>query len=231
VLGETGIAIGNPSGKLPGSVSDGVISYIDREVNISEVGEMQLFQHVASIDHGSSGGGLFNLYGELIGITNAGNDAYNNIFYAIPYQNLTTEKDNGFITVAKQLISSKTATNYGYVSGRWMLGITIVERTDQFGATYVSISEVVPNSNAAAAGFAVGDILTAVTYIDENGEKVMTNVTSNNSFSGVVSAIKKHYTIGDTFTISIKRLEGRQFKYYDKEITLSNQLIFCDTGK
>jgi C-terminal processing protease CtpA/Prc len=112
-----------------------------------------------------------------------------------------------------------------------MLGITIVERTDQFGATYVSISEVVKNSNAAAAGFAVGDILTAVTYIDENGEKVMTNVTSNNSFSGVVSAIKKHYTIGDTFTISIKRLEGRQFKYYDKEITLSNQLIFCDTGK
>ena len=230
VLGETVIALGNPSGQLPGTVSSGLISYLDREVNISDIGNMTLFQHVSSIDHGSSGGGLFNLYGELIGITNAGNDAYNNIFYAIPYKNLTTEKDNGFITIAKQLICSKTETNYGYISGRWMLGITIVERTDQFGSSYVSVSEVVAGSNAEAAGLMVGDILTAVTYLDENGEKVIMNVTGNNSFSGVISAIKKHYTIGDAFTISIKRLEGRQFKYYDKEITLAKQLIFGDTG-
>ena len=230
-LAEEVYAIGNPGGYLPATVSRGIISYVDRQVSISEVGLLTLFQHDASIDHGSSGGGLFNMYGELIGITNAGSDVLNSIFYAIPYKNLIVEKDNGFINVSKQLISSKTENNYGYISGRWMLGITIVEKTDVYGAAYVGITEVVAGSNAALAGLQVGDILMSVSYVDKNGEKIITNVTGNNSFSGIVSELKKNYTIGDTFTISIKRLEGRTYKYYDKQLTLSKQLIFCDTGK
>ena len=227
-LGETVFAIGNPGGGLPGSVSRGIVSYIDRHQTISEVGEMVLFQHDATIDHGSSGGGLFNLYGELIGITNAGSDSLNNIYYAIPYKNLTTETDNGFINVAKQLISSKTEANYGYISGRWQLGITIVERYDNFGATYVAVQSVILGSNADKAGFKPGDIIVSVSYTD-GGEKIESNVSGNNSFSGIVSALKKIYTIGDSFEVRIKRLEGNRYNYKNLTLTLSQQLIFCDT--
>ena len=189
---------------------------------------MVLLQHDATIDHGSSGGGLFNLYGELIGITNAGSDTLNNIYFAIPYKNLTTETDNGFINVAKQLISSKTETNYGYISGRWQLGITVVERYDNFGATYVAVQSVIAGSNADKAGFKPGDIIVSVSYTD-GGEKIENNVSGNNSFAGIVSALKKIYTIGDSFEIRIKRLEGNRYNYKNLTLTLSQQLIFCDT--
>ena len=111
-----------------------------------------------------------------------------------------------------------------------MLGVTIVERTDQFGSTYVAISEVVKGGNAELAGLIAGDIITSVTYLNENKEEVIANVTGNSGFGGIVSDIKKSYGIGDSFTISIKRLEGRQFKYYDKQFTITKELIFCDTG-
>ncbi len=227
-LGETVFAIGNPGGGLPGSVSRGIVSYIDRNQTISEVGEMVLLQHDATIDHGSSGGGLFNIYGELIGITNAGSDSLNNIYYAIPYKNLTTETDNGFINVAKQLISSKTETNYGYISGRWQLGITVVERYDNFGATYVAVQSVISGSNSDLAGFKPGDIIVSVSYTD-GGEKIENNVSGNNSFAGIVSALKKIYTIGDSFEVRVKRLEGNRYNYKNLTLTLSQQLIFCDT--
>lgn len=227
-LGETVFAIGNPGGGLPGSVSRGIVSYIDRHQTIKEVGEMVLLQHDATIDHGSSGGGLFNLYGELIGLTNGGIDSLNNIFFAVPYKNLTTEKDDGFINVAKQLISSKTETNYGYISGRWQLGITVVERYDSFGATYVAVQSVVAGSNADKAGLKTGDIIVSVSYTD-GGERIENNVSGNNSFAGIVSALKKIYTIGDSFEIRVKRLEGNRYNYKNITLTLSQQLIFCDT--
>ena len=69
-VGETAVAIGNPLGQLGGTVTSGIISALDREISID--GEtMTLLQTSAAINPGNSGGGLFNSYGELIGIVNA----------------------------------------------------------------------------------------------------------------------------------------------------------------
>ncbi len=227
-LGEPVLSLGNPGGYLPGTVAVGVISYIDRQVSL-DIGNLVLLQHNASIDHGSSGGGLFNAYGELIGLTNAGSDSLNNIFYAVPHKHQTLETDNGFVTIAKQLIASKTATNYGYVSGRWMLGVTVQENTDHLNQSYVSIQSVVKGSNADKAGMLFGDIITSVTYTDEGGQSVPVPITTLASFSGAIDEIKKTYQLGDSFTVGIRRLEGNRYVNRELTLKLSKQYIFCDT--
>ena len=70
LVGQKVIAIGNPLGSLGGTVTDGIISALDRTVKIDDV-EMVLLQHNAAINPGNSGGGLFDDMGNLIGIVNA----------------------------------------------------------------------------------------------------------------------------------------------------------------
>ena len=70
VVGERVVAIGNPLGTLGGTVTDGIISATERTIT-TENGAMTLLQTNAAINSGNSGGGLFNLKGELIGIVNA----------------------------------------------------------------------------------------------------------------------------------------------------------------
>ena len=70
VVGQDVIAIGNPLGSLGGTVTDGIISALDRTVVIDNV-SMVLLQHNAAINPGNSGGGLFDAMGNLIGIVNA----------------------------------------------------------------------------------------------------------------------------------------------------------------
>ena len=117
VVGELAVAIGNPLGELGGTVTEGIISALDRDIVID--GEsMKLLQTSAAINPGNSGGGLFNAYGELVGIVNAkssGSDI-EGLGFAIPI--------NTARTVIEQIIS------YGYVQGRIDLGITLLDITD-----------------------------------------------------------------------------------------------------
>lgn len=104
-VGDEVIAIGNPLGQLGGTVTNGYISALDREILV-DGNKMNLLQTDAPINPGNSGGGLFNLRGELIGIVNAkstGTDI-EGIGFAIP--------SNDALKVYSDLI------NYGYVTGR-----------------------------------------------------------------------------------------------------------------
>ncbi|MBQ8146839.1 MAG: trypsin-like peptidase domain-containing protein [Clostridia bacterium] len=69
-VGDEVIAIGNPLGQLGGTVTNGYVSALDREIQIDGI-KMNLLQTDAPINPGNSGGGLFNLRGELVGIVNA----------------------------------------------------------------------------------------------------------------------------------------------------------------
>ena len=69
-VGETTIAVGNPLGTLSNTVTNGIVSALNREVTV-QGNDMNLIQTSASISPGNSGGGLFNANGELIGIVNA----------------------------------------------------------------------------------------------------------------------------------------------------------------
>ena len=85
IVGELAVAIGNPLGKLGGTVTEGIISALSREINIDRH-VMTLMQTTAAVNPGNSGGGLFNDKGELIGIVNAkfiGSDI-EGIGFAIP---------------------------------------------------------------------------------------------------------------------------------------------------
>lgn len=86
MIGETVIAVGDPLG-LENSISAGIISGLDRDLNIGNMSPVfkGLIQTDASINQGSSGGALFNLDGELVGINLAVVQGANSIAFAIPY--------------------------------------------------------------------------------------------------------------------------------------------------
>ena len=220
--GERVFSIGNPTGELPGSVADGVISYLEREVQVDEVGKMSLLQISVTTNPGNSGGGLYNLYGELIGITNAGNTSYQSINFAIP---LTSKNGNGFVDIAKQLIGSETATNYGYVDGRWEIGIEIT-RVSGFTTYYYEISKILSGSNAEKAGLQVGDIINSIKI----GEDIYQLDASNIGF--YMGLARTELGVGDKFTLNVSRKLAGSNKYEALNVEVTIQVagyIFMDT--
>ena len=160
-VGETAVAVGNPLGQLGGTVTNGIISALDREIEV-EGEKMTLLQTNAAINPGNSGGGLFNGQGALIGIVNAkssGSDV-EGLGFAIPI--------NSVKPVMEDIM------NVGYVTGRVELGVSVVDITDPQTAMMYGVSrlgvyvlKVTEGSAAQSAGFAVGDLIVSV-----NGQAV-----------------------------------------------------------
>ena len=205
------------------NVSDGIISYLDRKAEISEVGEMLLTQIDVQINHGSSGGGLFNYYGELIGITNAGNTSYEGLNYAIPYKHVYSNQP-GFVDVASQLIGTHYeifgGKNFGYISGSWEVGITI-SAVSQNNATPIVVS-VVEGSNADGV-LQANDVLKGISCSKLNFQNTFTSV---DGFASALSYLRSHLTLGDSFALDIYRGNTPMTVV----IELTEQMIFCDTG-
>ena len=105
LVGEHVVAIGNPLGSLGGTVTDGIISATERVIQTSDGERMTLLQTNAAINSGNSGGGLFNLDGQLIGVVNAkyAAEGVEGLAFAIPI-------DSAY-KVELELIE------YGYVRG------------------------------------------------------------------------------------------------------------------
>lgn len=83
VRGQKVVAIGSPLG-LFNSISDGIIS------GFRKVNDVDMIQFTAPISHGSSGGAILNMYGEVIGISTAGFAEGQNINLAVRYENIRT---------------------------------------------------------------------------------------------------------------------------------------------
>ena len=117
VVGEQVVAIGNPLGTLGGTVTDGIISATERNIQTSDGGVMKLLQTNAAINSGNSGGGLFNLDGQLIGIVNAkyAAEGVEGLAFAIPI-------DSAY-EVQLDLIE------YGYVRGIVDHGLEVLDVT------------------------------------------------------------------------------------------------------
>ncbi|MCL2513619.1 MAG: trypsin-like peptidase domain-containing protein [Oscillospiraceae bacterium] len=193
-VGETAIAIGNPLGELGGTVTEGIISALDREIKID--GEsMSLLQTSAAINPGNSGGGLFSLSGELVGIVNAkssGSDI-EGLGFAIP------------IDTAKHVIED-IITN-GYVRGRVDTGLTLIEVNDAFTAMQYRVNKLGLYIYKSQNGnFQPGDIITAV-----DGAAV----NSLDGFNGIIGT----HEVGDTVKITVTRDGGS----VEQELTLIEQ--------
>lgn len=192
-VGDTVYAIGNPLGVLAASVSQGIISGLDRLVTVEDQ-EMTLMQTDASVNPGNSGGGLFNADGELIGIVNskASGDNVEGIGFAIP------------IDSAKSVLID--LMDLGYVSGRPYLGITMQDvylttgtssGPSMFGSysnyeTRVQVYSVEEGSAAYNAGMKEGDVILTFDGVDITG-------------ASALSATMYEYSIGDTVIITVLR--------------------------
>ena len=155
--GEMAIAIGSPSGlQLMGSVTAGIISGLDRQVQLENGATMTLIQTDAAVNTGNSGGALINEHGEVIGINNAGliKSQFEGINFAIPA--------NTVIEIIEAL------KNKPVPGGDAWLGLSVLPDPDyralaqQYGwpARGVMVYELQPDSPAALAGLQAGDIIT-----------------------------------------------------------------------
>ena len=141
-VGDLAVAIGNPLGQeLSGSVTAGIVSAVNRKMNI-ENRSYNLIQTDAAINPGNSGGALVNQYGEIIGINSVkmSQDGVEGLGFAIA------------ISEAKPIIED--LMNNGYVSGRTQIGITATESRN--GLTVYSVSS---GSGAEKAGIKQGDLI------------------------------------------------------------------------
>ena len=157
-VGDSVVAIGNPLGELTFTLTAGAISAKDREVTFSGNVTMNLLQTDCAINSGNSGGALFNLYGEVIGVTNAkysgssnGSASIDNIGFAIPI--------NSILNIVESIMEK------GYISKPYV-GISVMDisaETQQYGIPAgAAIQSVVEDSPAAQAGLRKGDVITAV---------------------------------------------------------------------
>mgnify|MGYP001150241046 FL=1 len=200
-VGEYTMVIGNPLGQLGGTVTDGIISALSRDVTIN--GEtMNLLQTNAAINPGNSGGGMFNEKGELVGIVNAksgntdGSTSIEGLGFAIPVN-----------TVKK---SVEELLEYGYVRGRPALGVSLLdidsmEKAFQYrvGRLGVYVATVTAGGASEAAGVKAGDCIVSI------GDVAV------ESYADVKAQLNNH-SVGDVIQLQVIR-DGRTLTL---EITL-----------
>ena len=125
IVGQKIVAIGNPLGSLGGTVTDGIVSALDRNVSIDGI-SMTLLQHNAAINPGNSGGALFDMAGNLVGIVNAktSETGIEGLGFAIPV-NIAFEYFKGVMNSS----SIGATVDYGYNSKR-IYGVYVVSVTE-----------------------------------------------------------------------------------------------------
>jgi serine protease Do len=190
VVGERAIAIGNAAGELPDSVTQGVISGLNRNITIeTSTGRsvmLSLIQTDAAINPGNSGGALVNQYGQVIGINSAklNSSTFEGLGFAIP------------ITRAQPIIEQLIA--YGYVKNRGVLAISVIALSPVTGPANnlpehgLYITAIESYSDITNHGVEVGDIL-----LTADGKTMYTR----NDLANVVSSHKA----GDTISMEIQK--------------------------
>ena len=189
IVGDQVVAVGNPLGELTSTLTVGYISAKDRTINTDGTYNINMMQTDAAINSGNSGGPLFNMKGEVIGITTAkysgssGSGAsIEGIGFAIPVDDVKSILDD--------------LREYGYVKGAY-LGVSVISMDPAVAEAYglpagSKVSLVESGSCAEAAGIQVGDII-----IGMGGQEVAGN-------SDLLSILRK-FTPGDTTTVTVFR--------------------------
>jgi 2-alkenal reductase len=184
--GQEVLAIGSPLGTFTNTVTEGIVSALGRTVPDEAGGPelLNLIQHDAAINPGNSGGPLVTLAGEVVGINTLGIVEAQGLFFAVPSRTVTR--------VANELIA-EGAVDYPY------LGLQLVPLNDEIIAQWALpveegfyVQGVVPGGPSDAAGFQVGDIVTAIN-LERVGER-----------QSMVGALFQ-YKPGDTVQLTVQR--------------------------
>ncbi len=209
-VGDSVIAIGNPLGELTFSLTAGTISAKDREITFSNGVTMDLLQTDCAINSGNSGGALFNMYGEVIGVTNAkySGDSNNgtsidNIGFAIPL--------NSIRNIIQSIIEK------GYVSKPY-LGISVIDVGEEYEIyglpVGAAIQTITKNGPAESAGLKVGDIITKIGS---------TTITCGADLVDIVAASQP----GDKLTLTIYR----SGKTLELSVEVGEQILSTPKGR
>ena len=195
-VGEAAIAIGNPLG-LNGTVTAGIISAVDREIQVGS-SNMVLLQTDASINPGNSGGALLNEYGQVIGVNSAkiSSEDSEGLGFAIP--------SNTVGPIVEELIDK------GYVSGRPLTGISGRNVSALAAAFYnipqgILVDQVAPESDAAAKGLTAGDVIIGVD--DIRVENISDACTLRDEHKAGDTMKLTFYRQGSTHEINIQLME------------------------
>ncbi len=180
IVGDQVVAIGNPLGQLTNTLTAGYVSAKERDVSTGNT-VINMLQTDAAINPGNSGGPLFNMKGEVIGITTAkfsgttsSGASIEGIGFAIPIDD-----------VVKMIEELKTN---GYVSKPYM-GVVVRDAGNGIG---VYVDGVEPEGSAAKAGIQINDIIVG---LDEY------EITSMNDLNRAL----RNFKVGDTTTIFVYR--------------------------
>jgi len=207
-VGEPAIAIGNSLG-YGQSVTTGVISALNRDMELSDGSTGTFIQTDAAINPGNSGGALLNMKGEVIGINSnkIGGSVVEGMGYAIP------------ISAASPIIADlmlRETKNKVAEEERGFLGISGISVTNEVSSTYgmpegVYIAQVYENTAAEAAGLEKGDIITAF-----DGIKI--------SSMDELQRQLEYYAKGDTVEITIMKIGDGGYRSRTVDITLGNKV-------
>ena len=186
-VGEELVVVGNPLGELGGTVTNGIVSATEREIDVNGV-TMSLIQTNAAVSPGNSGGGMFNMKGELVGIINAKSSGtgVEGLGFAIPI--------NESLRVTEQLME------YGYVRGKTFIGASFDEVTSS-------------NSFYYFYGVKPGVYITYLEkgYNDEvlkQGDRVVAIDGATISTFDEIKSIVSKAEVGDKLTFQVER-EGK----------------------
>ena len=198
VVGESVYTIGNPLGELTYSLSNGLVSALDRLITTSSTNQttgqketttLNVLQTNCDINPGNSGGPLFDSYGNVVGIVTA---KYTQTSSGVSAEGL------GFalpINDVKEIIND--LIEHGYVTGKPYLGIQVQDVSDEAQRYGISagaaVLYVADGSCAQEAGLQVNDIIIA---IDD---------TAIDSSSALTAALSSNYKAGDTVTLTVIR--------------------------
>ena len=190
-VGEDVSTIGNPLGQLTFSLAHGVVSCLNREINLEGM-PFNMIQIDANINEGNSGGPLFNQYGEVVGIvtakttsTGSGNAA-EGLGFAIPIDDV--------LSMLKDIMENGQVTSHAWMG---IAGQSVSYYPQSGMRSGVYVAEVTENGPAAASGLQEGDVIT------------MLGTTAISTWSDLTSAMgSKTYKAGDTATVTYVR-EGQ----------------------
>ena len=188
-VGEEVVAIGNPLGELTFTMTNGILSALDREIN-TDGNPQNMLQTNAAINSGNSGGPLFDMDGNVIGVTTAK--------YSGSTSSGTTIEGLGFaIPINDALKVAYDLVEHGYVKGQAYLGVTVATLDSQTASYYSlpvgpRVEQVNPGSCAEKAGIQVGDIIIVC-----DGVEVENN-------PALLAELKKHQA-GETIVLKVFR--------------------------
>ena len=206
-VGQQVVAIGNALGEGQ-SVTNGIISALDRSITVNNVTFSGLIMTNAAINSGNSGGALLNASGKVIAINFAktSSDGVEGMAYSIPVSNV---KELISSLMSKQTRQKVDSDNAGY------LGIAAIDITSTYASMYgypqgIMVRTVASGSAAEKAGLSAYDII--VGFDDQ----------SISTMSGLQSLLQ-YYSAGETVKVDYYHLEGSAYVLKSVEVTLGKK--------